>query len=227
MDINFSLYKEQYLTIKVISNDIIDTVNELEDEVIVDGKITIVSADVYRKYSEDQVRYFMHKWALYTLPTTELINHLKIEIGSSSAIEICSGAGIVGKALGITCTDSYLQEDPKVKLVYAMTKQPTINYGKHVLKLDAEEAVKKLKPDVVVGCWVTQKYNGKDGSMYGPDESTILENCKKYVVVGSTVQHGNKDIFKHYSYKETTVKGNLSRSNVDFNRVWVFYGNKK
>jgi len=66
-----------------------------------------------------------------------------------------------------------------------------------VEKISANAAVKKYKPKVVIGSWVTQKsMGGKPGCMYGLDEFAILRQSKAYVVFGSMCNHTgrNKDI---------------------------------
>ncbi len=64
--------------------------------------------------------------------------------------------------------------------------------------------MRKYKPDVVVGCWVTQLYQpGDEGppkkigsSVYGIDEFDLLDHCQTYLFAGNRLVHGDKRILK-------------------------------
>lgn len=137
---------------------------------------------------------------VYQVPTLELIDELRKLIDGRSAIEICAGNGSIGKALDIPTTDSYVQEDPNLKAYYAMLRQPITAPGDHVERLEAMDAVRKYKPQVVLGTFVTHKWNegDKDGSVVGVDEPAILRfsSVERYIVVGNTYTHRNKPILR-------------------------------
>lgn len=80
-----------------------------------------------------------------------------------------------------------------------------IKYGKHVLQRDAEWVARKWRPDIILGSWITHKYvdNIIEGNAIGPDESILLENCNKYIMLGHERIHSKKPILK---YPHTIMK---------------------
>jgi hypothetical protein len=166
------------------------------------GRLKVVPSTTFQGIPHDDIRVWCHKHAIYGLVTTELVDWLKDRIGQRSAIEIGSGNGCLGRALDIPHTDSYIQADPAIQALYAMQGQPTVTYGKSVEKLEAIDAVRKYRPQVVVGMWVTQYVAPEDplpvggGSIYGIKEREILRSpgLEEYIVVGSHSVHGTKDI---------------------------------
>lgn len=144
-----------------------------------------------------------NKNGVYTYPTIELIDWLKAKIAGRSAIEICSGTGVMGRAIGILSTDSYVQTTPEMIAYYEAMNQKPIFPAPDVKKYEANEAVDILKPEVVVGCYVTQKYlPGDEGppmigsSWYGVDELAMLPKIKTYINVGNYSTHKDKRIRK-------------------------------
>ena len=167
------------------------------------GKLQAVDSDVIYAMSKNQLRLFCHFYAVYQLVTTELVNFVKQEIGGNHAIEIGSGNGALGRALGIPCTDNRMQEDPAIMLYYMLGRQPVIKYGDDVEKLDAFQAINKHKPDVVVAAWVTQTWDEKlgKGNALGPDETLFKGKIKKYIFIGTDTVHADKKIFKLFPHK--------------------------
>lgn len=145
-------------------------------------------------------------WALYNarygLPTIELFDWLKAAMGDpANVLEIGAGMGDLGRNLGIRQTDSYIQTTPEVRAFYEATNQPIISPPSFVEKIEANEAVAKYKPRVVIASWVTQHWSpldpeGTGGSVYGPDEEDILRNVEIYIHIGNMNTHGDKRILK-------------------------------
>jgi hypothetical protein len=166
------------------------------------GVLRVMPAAFYQQFEQVEVSGFCLRNGLYCLPTVELvdkINELIQEVSPTrSAIEIGSGNGVLGKALGIPCTDSHMQEDPAVIALYRTMGQPVITYGPHVERLDAEAAVARHRPEVVVAAWVTHKYNpaehGRGGNVYGVDEIALLGRIKRYIFVGNFYTHEHKPL---------------------------------
>ena len=48
-------------------------------------------------------------------------------------------------------TDSFMQEEPWCRAIYASMQQPTVRYGADVEKLDAAAALPKSRPAVLAG----------------------------------------------------------------------------
>lgn len=200
---------------------------EMEEFLIPNGEYVVPYYYDLNQFSLDHLIQFGHKHAMYTLPTIELIYALKEHIGDLEAIEIGSGCGVIGRELNIRATDNYCQERPEVKMYYQTTGQPTIKYGKNVVKLDAESAVKKLQPDIVIGSWITHKYCPvlEDGNVYGPNEEIILDNCKMYILLGNELTHNRKPITKHFHNKYYEFPGYVTRSiNPEKNCVYIWKG---
>jgi hypothetical protein len=162
------------------------------DQVLLDdrGQLRVVDSSVYEGIDPIELRVWCHKRAFYGLPTTELIAYLKTIIGGRSCIEVGSGNGALGRALGVPMTDNFCQRRPDVALLYTLQGQPLIDYGADVEQLEAKQAVKKYRPRVVVGSWVTQWSDGsRPGCMFGIDEDWMLRRVKTYVIFGSLRNH--------------------------------------
>lgn len=157
-----------------------------------DGRIKLLPAEFYHQLDRVELRIWCHFRARYSIPTLELVQWLKDRIGDRTAIEIGSGNADLGFHLGIRCTDSYNQQTLEVKRFYHLTGQIATEPASSVEEIDAIKAIKKYRPEVVVGAWITPKYNKKtsDGNPYGPDDFEILRNVDEYIHVGCHKQHG-------------------------------------
>lgn len=176
-----------------------ERMNELNDFFFGGGNYSPPPAAELLKIPQEELAVFCNRRAIYGLPTQELIEFLKSEIGKQKAIEIGAGAGLLGCNLGIPMTDSKQQERSDVKLYYKMTGQPTITYHQEVREFDALEAVRRFKPGVVIGSWITERWiEGKtEGNMYGVKEDKLLTMVEKYILIGHENTHGRKEILKH------------------------------
>lgn len=172
------------------------------DEVVENGELRVVPTAFYGQFKQEEISGFCLRHGFYCVPTTELvdkINELILEVSPTrSAIEIGSGSGVLGKALGIPCTDNFMQDDPSIRAYYKTMNQPTVRYGRHVERLDAEAAVERYRPEVVVAAWVTHKYNAAEhergGNMFGVDEVAMLGKIKRYIFVGNFYVHQGKPL---------------------------------
>lgn len=212
------------MTYREINADI--NIKSMEEDLLLDGELQVVEAKCYSKYTLDQINFFSHKHAFYTLPTVELIDWLSERIKGKRAIEICAGSGIIGKALGIPCSDNYMQKKFKeVVFHYNITKQPTVNYGSHVIEKDANMHVKEECPDVTIGSWVTQKFCPKKqcGNAYGPIEEDFFRYCKTYIHLGNKLTHDWKDIVDTRDHESLYFDWYKTRSMVPHeNRIYIF-----
>ena len=135
--------------------------------------------------------------ARYGIPTTELIDWLKLQIGDRHAIEIGSGNGDLAYHLGIQGTDNYCQHLPAVKSLYERSGLAITTPDREILKIGAIDAVISYEPQVVVASWVTQKYmDGEKGneqsSLYGVDEVKLIGLVETYIHIGNTGSHDLK-----------------------------------
>jgi len=195
------------------------------EHLLANGKLRLLPAKDYDQFDSNELRLFCHHKARYGLPTEELVTFLRELIGRDKAIEIGAGSGDLGYHLRIPMTDSYCQDEPDVRAYYKAIRQPTIEYGQDVEKIEALAAVEKYKPDVVVGCWVTQWIDpclpppSGGGSIYGIKEDELIKKVKKYILVGSEAIHGGKFIMS-YPHTKYFVPGVRSRRSD--NRIWVW-----
>jgi hypothetical protein len=176
--------------------------DKLKEDCFDSGILKAMPAAYYAQFDQVQLSAFCVSNALYCLPTLELLdelNRLILEVSPSrNAIEIGAGNGAIGKALGIHATDSYMQTRPEIQMYYQSLRQPTIAYGSHVENLDANAAVERYRPDVVVGAWVTHLFDSsaewRGGNAFGIDEGAILSKVKRYIVIGNRQVHDKKPI---------------------------------
>lgn len=172
----------------------------MEKEAIRDDLIQIKPyTSFWLNYDHNDILYFMWKYGVYVLPTQELIDWLKHNTDWGRTIEIGAGNGAIARALKIPATDSMLQADPSLNILYKITGQPVIKYPDDIEKLDALAAVKKYKPKTVVGAFITDI---KEGNVYGVDEQKMLRKIDKYINIGNMVTHAKKPLLKidHVEY---------------------------
>lgn len=176
----------------------------IEQQVLCNGILKVMPADFYRQFDQVDLFGFCARNGIYGLPTVELLNQINALILEASpsrlAIEIGSGNGAIGMGLGIQCTDSYMQGDPAIQAHYASIGHAVVNYGSHVAKIGGNEAVDYYRPEVVVACWVTHKYNPaehfREGNAFGVDEEQLLDKIKRYIFVGNLKVHAQKPLLQ-------------------------------
>ena len=182
---------------------------EAMDQVLLNehGRTRLMPAAEVLAFGIDEVQAWMVTRARYQFVTTELVEWLKTRIAGRRAIEVGAGMGDLGFHLGIPMTDSYIQTEmePEYRLSMAMTGQAPTTPPPDVERIEAEAAVEKYKPQVVVASWITQKHHAgdPDGFAYGPEEIRIVRNVETYIIVGNSSPHGSKRIrrLKHREHK--------------------------
>lgn len=190
------------------------------------GRLRVMPAAFWEKTTSEERGAFGVRNGLYSFPTVELVHRLHEIIDGRSAIEVGAGHGVLAEALGILATDSHQQAMPKYRTLYEAMQQPIVPYGPNVEKLDAVAAIRKHKPRVVIGCWVTHRYDPRrpfaGGNEVGLDEEWILDHCETYVVVGNTKVHEHKAIWKrpHVIEHPPYVFSRAANGSPDFIAVW-------
>lgn len=189
---------------------------------IVNGKITPIQHRFIQDVPRHDLRVWCHKRGVYQIPTLELIRWLQNEIAGRTAIEIGAGRSCLGRLLGITMVDNYMQTWPVIQLFYRATGQVPNKPDEDVLRMDANEAVNHFNPQVVVGAWITQKYVGLgDGSAWGPDEHEIVLG-RTYIHIGNEATHGSKRI-RLRPHRELQFPWLVSRAEDQrLNRIWIW-----
>jgi hypothetical protein len=184
-------YKNGFSAIEIEQENVdLNRVQAIIDQIYgSDNRIYPIPYSFIKNDNDDTLNFVMQACALYTFPTCELCEWLNSQIDDDSeyephsAIEICAGTGWIGRQLGIPITDLKAQEDPVMAgLMMQMVTKP-VTYSDDVEKLEAQEAIAKYKPDIVIGSFVSSKKN-------------ILHNNKKKTMIlkevspmGITIEH--------------------------------------
>lgn len=209
-------------------NEALEIISLIQDKET--GLIRPISYNDAKNASFDTLNVVLQALALYTFPTTELIDFLKNEIDDGNpdfapdAIEICAGSGWIGRNLEIPMTDSYLQERKDIKEVYMENGCVPISYPKDVEKLDAISAIKKYQPEFVIGSYVTRKWglgSRREGNMYGVDTGWVVNNCHKFYLIGNINVHGGDPIMKR-NHQTFNPEWLITRGNSSKARIWVW-----
>lgn len=201
-------------------------IRPLEKLLIEDKEFIPVRFEKLKEFSQEAISLFCLKYALYQIPTKELIDFISDEIQDEPTIELAAGNGCIGRALQIPMLDNYMQTWPQIMAHYHALQQPLIKYGTDVINLDGNVAVRKYKPLNVVACWLTQKYEQgmKNGNVYGVDELEMFDDgIKKYIHIGNQTVHRDKKLFKHKKYKVYKFPWLISRSEKrEDNEIYIF-----
>lgn len=160
------------------------------------GRIKLLPAEFYNQLDRVELRIWCHFRSRYSITTLELVQWLKDRIGDRTAIEIGAGNADLGFHLGIHSTDSHAQQAPEIARFYKETGQIPTDPPDFVEKIEAIKAIKKYRPQVVVGAWITEKYTTEvaQNNIYGVDDLAILRNTREYIHIGSQKIHGSKSI---------------------------------
>jgi hypothetical protein len=191
-----------------------------------EGLPQIMPAAFYEQTTLKERYWLGHRYGLYLLPTVELCGWLGEHIGARSAIEIGAGNGRLADWLGIPATDSKLQEDPDMKDLYGSLGQAPVHYGPNVEKLEAKKAVRRYRPEVAIGAWVTHRYNPRrhlsGGNQFGPDMNWILERIYEYVLIGNEEVHAKNPLWDlpHEIHHLPFIYSRAVNGSRDFVAVW-------
>lgn len=166
---------------------------------------------------------FCYEAAIYTYPTADLVKFLQQQIADydrDKVLEIGSGSNCLAHYLKIRATDSYLQQEPKIKLYYQRVMRQNTTCNKDPLesgveKLGAIAAIAKYQPRLVIGSWITPLYDKKvgEGNKEGVDYSLLLSMVERYIAIGNEEVH--EKMFAPFNYtKKIKLPGLISRASV-------------
>lgn len=192
------------------------------------GRIRLLPSSFWKALDPDLLILFAITAARWTIVTTELIEWLRDEIAGRKAIEIGAGAGDLGSHLGILQTDSFSHcETPEVlararRLHHAVPLPPP-----QVRRLDGLMAVRALRPEVVVGSWITEyglvpRPGVTDNtSSFGVRETALVHEAA-YILVGHVGTHGTKRIldFPHEEHRPSWLVSRAVDPTGD--RIWTW-----
>ena len=91
-------------------------------------------------------------------------------------------------------TDSHLQERPDIKEYYESIGQPVIKYPSDIIRSEALAVVNILKPDCVLGCYVTHYSLEWTGNSWGIKFDKLLPKVKRLILVGNENTHRHNPI---------------------------------
>jgi hypothetical protein len=192
------------------------------------GFCKVLPAETIKGIPRQTFQLWCMRNAVYLYPTQELVEFLKNFIGTRTAIEVGAGNGHLGNALGITMTDSGMQTRPDIIAQYETIGQVCTNPPANVEILDAEAAVLKYKPQVVVASWLTHKWTPglSTGNQFGPDENVIIENTEHYVHIGNDKVHKDKPCWQSEHTKDYHPWIVSRASEPEKDHVAIFKGKK-
>lgn len=204
-----------------------DILSRFDEACLRDGLLQVMPAEFYAGERQNDISVWCVRRGFYCLPTLELVDFLRREIGTDSAVEIGAGHGAIGRALGIPITDSKQQERSDVAQLYGQLGQAPVMYPADVEKLTALEAMEKYRPSVIVGAWVTHRYDPKSpqrgGNVNGVDERKLLAKAylQRYLFVGHERLHAKKPILArpHVTHEPGYL---YSRAVDPLNVIWVW-----
>lgn len=117
-----------------------------------------------------QLCEFDPRGPLYFLPTREFVRALAARIratGARRALEVAAGDGFLARRLRealprveVIATDSGAWIDPRTRMsarerrALAGKPVPGVRLGPEVLRLDAVSAIRRIRPDLVLACWL-------------------------------------------------------------------------
>ena len=192
-----------------------------------DGRLRVLPASFWATTTPDERALFGHRHGVYSFPTTELVDYLVDVIGARSAIEVGAGHGVLAEALGIVATDNWMQAKEPYRTEITRAGQPTVQYGPNVVDCHANQAVRRYRPEVVIGCWVTHRYDPRrhaaGGNEIGVDEEDLLRRCGTYIVVGNEKVHQGKSIWAwpHQIEYPPFVYSRARNGSRDFIATWT------
>lgn len=200
-----------------------DLAAEVLDE---SGRQRVLPASFYAATTQAERAFLCVRHGIYGLVTQELVEWIRQQIGSRTAIEIGSGDGVLAQALGIPATDNCMQTWPEIRAHYERLQQAIVRYGPNVEHMDGHEAMLHYRPQVVVASWLTHKWRVTappkvGGNMYAPDERELLGNCEAMIFVGNTSAHKQHPILKirHLHFEEPWLYSRAVRGR-NFIGVW-------
>jgi hypothetical protein len=187
------------------------------------GRIRLLPAAFYATLDPTELRAWLHFSARYFIPTTESVALVKQLIAGRKAIEIGSGNGDLYHHLGIFGTDAHLHLNPAARAFYEQTNQPMTHPPKDVANFEALAAIRHYQPTVVIGAWVTHKWQPgmENGSDYGVQEEQIIQHCT-YIFIGNDSAHASKPILQlpHQRIEHPGLRSRATTKGKDFIGIW-------
>ena len=118
-----------------------------------------------RRGELERVCEFNPHGPIYFIPTQPFLRALARQIGRRRVLEVAAGDGLLARELArhgvrIVATDSGKWERPQARMNAAEKRAlrgkrvAGLRLGENVQRLEAAQAIRKFKPDLVLACWL-------------------------------------------------------------------------
>lgn len=169
--------------------------------------------DIIADLGRNNFIVFCYRNAIYQYPTVELVDWLHQQIGDRSAIELGSGNNLLYQHLGIKGTDSFIQTEKGIQIVYRNIGQRSTFPPEDVENIEAIAALDKYKPQVAIASWLSpeRKQWSKDsypGLRVAYEH--LLVKCEKYIMIGNLDVHW--DLVERFGMSFIEIEGLVSRA---------------
>jgi hypothetical protein len=181
-----------------------------ESLLLPNGRMRMMPASELLAHGRETLLVWCILRARYQLVTTELVMWLAVQIGRRRALEIGAGQGDLGYHLGIRQTDLGRQTEAFEAAGYHDNpvfheQVPTVP-PPDVERIDAETAVQKYEPAVVIGAWITERDHNPENVGHttvamsrlgtGVEEIRVVRSVETYIHVGNDIIHAAKRIYR-------------------------------
>lgn len=188
-------------------------------------RIKLLPASVYDSITRQDLQAWCHYRNRYVLPTVELVDWLKARIDGRRAIEIGAENSDLAYYLGIPAIGNYSVSYCGTHPAPLFPGQiPTQVVYSNWHQMDSMQAILELRPEVVIGAWIPDKFVGNCGNLskYAPNEYQIAQNTE-YIHIGCESIHGRSTLLG-FPHETINVPGIVSRTSVnppdDVIHVW-------
>lgn len=169
----------------------------------------VVPAATLKRVPVQPLMYWCKTRGLWQITTEEQVDWVKQKLGKREAkdvLEICAGRDNLGQALGVTQTDAHLiTKNVTYRQAFRQYGEAMESLPATVQDYEAQEAVERFSPKVVLGCWVMQKGTEEvpQSSPYGVDELAIIDAVDCYIHFGNKHSHSLKSalVRKHEEFQ--------------------------
>lgn len=208
------------------------TLARLDDRLLIGKHVRLLPAAEYRSIPLEDLRVWCMRRGRYGLTTTELVQWLMTEVIKDdirSTMEVGAGCGDLAFHLGIVATDSHIQLRPDIAAHYRAIGQVPVTPGVNVYGISANDAVKTMRPDIVIASWLTRRFlPGQDipgkaqAFVYGADEEDIIGRARVYVHIGHERIHASKTALSlpHETYKPSWLVSRAADQSANVIYVW-------